>query len=77
MAPVTRLARNDSGRAVGPRILAQLIKTIHEAGAAVFGTDHRLNYASPARIGGAASDALFLEALRTTSPADDGSENAS
>ena len=49
-------------------ILARLIVTIHEAGAAVIGVDHRLDYASPAQLGGAASDALFLEALRTTSP---------
>ena len=42
--------------------------TIHEAGAAVIGVDHRLDYASPAQLGGAASDALFLEALRTASP---------
>src|SRR6185437_1814928 len=49
-------------------ILAQLIVTIHEAGAAVIGVDHRLNYVSPAQLGGAASDALFLEALRTASP---------
>jgi transcriptional regulator with PAS, ATPase and Fis domain/CHASE2 domain-containing sensor protein len=50
------------------RILAQLIVTIHEAGAAVIGMDHRLDYASPAQLGGAASDALLLEALRTASP---------
>lgn len=49
-------------------ILAQLIVTIHEAGAAVIGLDHRLDYVSPAQLGGAASDALFLEALRTASP---------
>jgi transcriptional regulator with PAS, ATPase and Fis domain/CHASE2 domain-containing sensor protein len=49
-------------------ILAQLIETIHEADAAVVGVDHRLNQASPAQLGGAASDALFLEALRTASP---------
>ncbi len=49
-------------------ILAQLIVAIHEAGAAVIGIDHRLDHASPAQLGGAASDALFLEALRTASP---------
>jgi transcriptional regulator with PAS, ATPase and Fis domain/CHASE2 domain-containing sensor protein len=49
-------------------ILAQLMVTIHETGAAVIGIDHRLDYASPAQLGGAASDALFLEALRTASP---------
>ena len=49
-------------------ILAQLIATIHEAGAAVVGIDHRLNQGSPAQLGGVASDALFLEALRMASP---------
>lgn len=49
-------------------ILARLIVTIHEAGAAVIGVDHRLDFASPAQLGGAASDALFLEALRTAAP---------
>ncbi|TKB67443.1 MAG: CHASE2 domain-containing protein [Nitrospira sp.] len=57
------------GRGLWDRgILAQLIVTIHEAGAAVIGLDHRLDYASPAHLGGAASDALILEALRTASP---------
>ncbi len=49
-------------------ILAQLIVTIHEAGSAVIGVDHRLDYASPAQLGGAASDAFMLEALRTAAP---------
>ena len=49
-------------------ILAQLIVAVHEAGAAAIGIDHRLDHASPAQLGGAASDALFLEALRATSP---------
>lgn len=42
--------------------LAQLITAAHDAGAAAIGLDHRLDHASPARLGGAASDALFLEA---------------
>lgn len=49
-------------------ILAQLVVAIHEAGAAVIGIDHRLDRASPTQVGGAASDALLLEALRTASP---------
>ena len=49
-------------------ILARLIVTIHEAGAIVIGIDHRLDYASSTQLGGAASDALFLEALRTAAP---------
>ena len=46
-------------------VLAQLITTAHETGAAAIGIDHRLNHASPAHLGGAASDALFLEATKT------------
>ncbi|SPP63463.1 sigma 54-interacting transcriptional regulator [Nitrospira lenta] len=43
-------------------ILAQLITTAHETGAAAIGIDHRFNQASPPHLGGAASDALLLEA---------------
>ena len=46
-------------------VLAQLITTAHEAGATAIGIDHRLNHASPAHLGGAASDALLLEATKT------------
>jgi transcriptional regulator with PAS, ATPase and Fis domain/CHASE2 domain-containing sensor protein len=46
-------------------VLAQLITAAHEAGAAAIGIDHRLDHASPARLGGAASDALLLEATKT------------
>ncbi len=49
-------------------VLAQLVVAIHDAGAAVIGIDHRLDHASPAQVGGAASDALLLEALRAASP---------
>jgi len=49
-------------------VLAQLMMAIHDAGATVIGIDHRLDRASPAQLGGAGSDALFLEALRTASP---------
>ncbi len=45
-------------------VLAQLITTAHETGAAAIGIDHRLNHASPAHLGGAASDALLLEATK-------------
>ncbi len=71
LAIVTRDAASEErfGRGLWDRrILARLIVTIHEAGAAVIGLDHRLDYASPAQLGGAASDALFLEALHTASP---------
>ena len=60
-------ARFGSGR-WDRAILARLVVAIHEAGAAVIGIDHRLDHASPAQAGGAASDALLLEALRTASP---------
>ena len=68
---VTRDAASEERFGRGPwdrGILARLIVTIHEAGATVIGIDHRLGYASPAQLGGAASDALLLEALRTASP---------
>lgn len=60
-------ARFGSGR-WDRAILARLIVAIHEAGASVIGIDHHLDHASPAQAGGAASDALLLEALRTASP---------
>jgi CHASE2 domain-containing sensor protein len=68
---VTRDAASEERFGRGPwdrGILARLIVTIHEAGAAVIGVDHRLDYASPAQRGGAASDALLLEALHTAAP---------
>lgn len=46
-------------------ILARLITEAHEAGAVTIGVDHRLSHASPAQLGGAASDALLLEATKT------------
>lgn len=46
-------------------VLARMIVSAHEAGAVAIGLDHRLNQASPAQLGGPASDALFLEALKT------------
>src|SRR5262249_57717355 len=49
-------------------VLAQLITTAHEAGARVIGIDQRLDHASPASLGGAASDALLLEAMHQAGP---------
>ena len=49
-------------------LLAQLIMAAHEAGAVAIGIDHGLDHASPASLGGAASDALFIEALNTAGP---------
>lgn len=49
-------------------ILAQLITAAHESGAAAIGLDHRLDHASPAQLGGAASDALLVEAIHNAAP---------
>ena len=45
-------------------ILAQLITTAHEAGAVAIALDHHLDHLSPAQLGGAASDALLMEAIQ-------------
>ena len=49
-------------------ILAQLITTAHEAGAVAIGLDHRLDHASAVQAGGAASDALLIEAVHNAGP---------
>ena len=49
-------------------VLAEVLNAVHEAGAAAIGVDHRLDHASPASLGGAASDAMFIEALQTAGP---------
>ena len=49
-------------------ILARLLTSAHESGAFAIGLDHRLDHASPAQLGGAASDALLLEAMSTAGP---------
>src|SRR6187549_1876158 len=49
-------------------VLAQVVTAVHEAGAVAIGIDHRLDHASPASLGGAASDTLFLEALQAAAP---------
>jgi len=49
-------------------ILAQLLNAAHESGAAAIGFDHRLDHASPAQLGGAASDALLVEAVHNAGP---------
>lgn len=56
------------GAVLDRSILAQLITTAHEAGATAIGVDHRLDHASPASLGGAASDALLVEAVHTAGP---------
>lgn len=68
LAIVVRDAASNKQFGTGPldrAILAQLITAAHDAGAAAVGLDHRLDHASPARLGGAASDALLLEAMTT------------
>ena len=49
-------------------VLAQFITAVHEAGASAIGIDHRLDHASPSSLGGAASDALLMEALHAAGP---------
>jgi transcriptional regulator with PAS, ATPase and Fis domain/CHASE2 domain-containing sensor protein len=49
-------------------ILARVISEAHEGGAVAIGVDHRLSHASPAQLGGVASDALLLEATKTSGP---------
>ena len=49
-------------------VLAQFITAVHEAGASAIGIDHRLDHASPSSLGGAASDALLIEALHAAGP---------
>ena len=49
-------------------VLAQFITAVHEAGASAIGIDHRLDHASPSSLGGAASDALLIEALQGAGP---------
>jgi transcriptional regulator with PAS, ATPase and Fis domain/CHASE2 domain-containing sensor protein len=68
---VTRDLASEEALGVGPwdrAILARLLTSAHESGALTIGLDHRLDHASPAQLGGAASDALLLEALSTAGP---------
>lgn len=68
LAIVVRDPASEDRFGTGPwdrAVLAQLITATHEAGAAAIGIDHRLDRASPAQMGGAASDALLLEATKT------------
>jgi transcriptional regulator with PAS, ATPase and Fis domain/CHASE2 domain-containing sensor protein len=49
-------------------IFARLLTSAHESGALAIGLDHRLDHASPAQRGGAASDALLLESMSIAGP---------
>jgi transcriptional regulator with PAS, ATPase and Fis domain/CHASE2 domain-containing sensor protein len=68
---VTRDQAGETKFGTGPwdrAILARVITEVHEAGAVAIGVDHRLGHASPAQLGGVASDALLLEATKTAGP---------
>jgi transcriptional regulator with PAS, ATPase and Fis domain/CHASE2 domain-containing sensor protein len=68
---VTRDLASEEALGAGPldrAILARLLTSAHESGALVIGLDHRLDHASPAQLGGAASDAMLLEAMSTAGP---------
>ncbi len=56
------------GTVLDRALLAQVVTAAHEAGAAAIGVDHRLDHASPAQLGGAASDALLVEAMQNAGP---------
>src|SRR5262249_10743694 len=49
-------------------VLARLLIGARESGALAIGLDHRLDHASPAERGGAASDALLLESMNAAGP---------
>ena len=68
---VTRDPASEKEFGIGPwdrAIFARLLMSAHESGALAIGLDHRLDHASPAQRGGAASDALLLESMSTAGP---------
>jgi transcriptional regulator with PAS, ATPase and Fis domain/CHASE2 domain-containing sensor protein len=68
---VTRDQASEEEFGTGPwdrAIFARLLTSAHESGALAIGLDHRLDHAGQAQLGGAASDALLLEALSTAGP---------
>ncbi len=68
---VTRDPASEQEFGAGPwdrAILARLLTSAHESGALAIGLDHRLDRAGPAQLGGAASDALLLEAMSAAGP---------
>ena len=56
------------GAVLDRSLLARVVTSVHEAGAVAIGIDHRLDHGSPASLGGAASDALLLEAMDAAGP---------
>ncbi|HSS29541.1 MAG TPA: CHASE2 domain-containing protein, partial [Nitrospiraceae bacterium] len=68
---VTRDPASENEFGTGPwdrAIFARFLMSAHESGALAIGLDHRLDHASPAQRGGAASDALLLESMSTAGP---------
>ena len=68
---VTRDPASEEEFGTGPwdrAIFARLLTSAYEFGALAIGLDHRLDHASPAQLGGAASDALLLEAMSAAGP---------
>jgi transcriptional regulator with PAS, ATPase and Fis domain/CHASE2 domain-containing sensor protein len=68
---VTRDQASEEEFGLGPwdrAIIARLLMSAHEFGALAIGLNHRLDYSSPAQLGGAASDALLLEAMSAAGP---------
>src|SRR4029079_3044826 len=68
---VTRDPASEKELGIGPwdrAIFARLLMSAHESGALAIGLDHRLDHASPAEHGGAASDALLLESMSAAGP---------
>src|SRR4029079_14896915 len=68
---VTRDPASEKELGIGPwdrAIFARLLMSAHESGAFAIGLDYRLDHASPAQRGGAASDALLLESMSTAGP---------
>ncbi|OAI46615.1 hypothetical protein AYO43_05860 [Nitrospira sp. SCGC AG-212-E16] len=68
---VTRDPASEQEFGAGPwdrAILARLLASAHESGALAIGLDHRLDRSGPAQLGGAASDALLLEAMSAAGP---------
>lgn len=68
---VTRDPASEEEFGAGPwdrAIFARLLISAHESGALAIGLDHRFDLAGTAQRGGAASDALLLEAMSTAGP---------
>ncbi|HSQ92474.1 MAG TPA: CHASE2 domain-containing protein, partial [Nitrospiraceae bacterium] len=68
---VTRDPASEEELGVGPwdrAIFARLLTSAHESGALAIGLDHRFDLTGTAQRGGAASDALLLEAMSSAGP---------